>query len=69
LWTGIGNDVWDGDVRDEIALAMANAAAAGKTIQEQYIAGINATYKFRKETGSQSAARSAATWQARYGDQ
>ena len=68
LWTGLGNDVWDGEVRDEIALAMANAAAAGKTIQEQYIAGIGATYKYQKDTGSQSAARSTAAWQAKYGD-
>lgn len=69
LWTGAFNGVWDGDVRDEIALAMANAAAAGKPIQEQYIAGVNATYKFQKENGSQNAARSAATWKAKYGEQ
>jgi len=69
LWTGAFNDVWDYDVRRDIALAMANAAAAGKSIQEQFIAGYNATYKYQKESGSQNAARAAATWEAKYGEQ
>lgn len=69
LWTGAFNKVWDGDVRKDIALAMANAAAAGKSIQEQYIAGVNATYKYQREAGSQNAARATATWKARYGEE
>jgi hypothetical protein len=69
LWSGAFNGVWDNDVRQDIALAMANAAAAGKTIQEQYIAGVNATYKYQAENGSQNAARATATWKAKYGEQ
>jgi len=67
LWTGAFNGVWDNDVRDDINMAMASAAAAGKPHSEVMIAGIEATYPYLQEAGSATSAQTVEGYRQKYG--
>lgn len=68
LWSGAFNGVWDNDVREDITLAMASAAAANKTANEVWLAGLEATFPYLQEAGSASSAQAAKGYADKYGD-
>ena len=68
LWSGAFNGVWDNDVREDITLAMASAAAAGKTANEVWLAGLEATFPYLKDAGSATSAQAAKGYADKYGD-
>ena len=65
--TDIGNSVNDADVREDITLAMASAAASGKTSNEVWLAGLEATFPYLQEAGSASSAKAAKGYADKYG--
>lgn len=58
----------DGDaIEQDVSLAMASAAAANKTANEVWLAGLEATFPYLQEQGSASSAMSAEGYRRRYG--
>ena len=64
--TDIGNSVNDADVREDITLAMASAAASGKTSNEVWLAGLS-PIPYLQEAGSASSAKAAKGYADKYG--
>jgi hypothetical protein len=55
------------DVEQDVALAMASAAAAGKSSNDVWLAGLEATFPYLQEQGSASSALSADRYRQKYG--
>ena len=68
FWSGAFNGVWDDDVREDVTLAMATAAASGKSDHDIWMAGIEATFPYIEEAGSASSAKAAAAIARKYED-
>ncbi len=55
------------DVEQDVALAMASAAASGKSPNDVWLAGLEATFPYLQEQGSASSAQAADRYRQKYG--